>query len=79
MTVNKKYYGIDWLRAIACIGIVLLHIQVNTKYSIDGFVYAKVIPFSYYFIFLFMIISAFGMGCGYFDKEMNGTINWPEK
>ena len=78
MTVNKKYYGIDWLRAIACIGTVLLHIQVNTKYSIDGFVYAKVITFSYYFIFLFMIISAFGMCCGYFDKVMNGTINWPD-
>lgn len=78
MTINKKYYGIDWLRTIACIGIILLHIMANTNYSIDGFTYNKIIPSLANFVFLFMIISAFGMCCGYFDKVMNGTINWPD-
>ncbi|MGN1129968.1 MAG: acyltransferase family protein [Ruminococcus sp.] len=76
MTVKKKYYGIDWLRTIACIGIILMHIKANTNYSIDGFTYNKIIPSLVNFVFLFMIISAFSMCCGYFDKVMNGTINW---
>lgn len=78
MTGKKKYYGIDWLRTIACIGIVLIHTKANTDYIVDGFIYNKAIPLLAHFVFLFMMISAFGMCYGYFDKVMNGTINWIE-
>ena len=72
----KKYYGIDWLRTIACIGIMAMHMISNNNYEIDGFVYQKIIPSFTDFVFLFMTISAFGMSCGYFDKVMTGKINW---
>ena len=72
----KKYYGIDWLRAIACIGIMAMHISANNTYEIDGFIYQWLIPSFTDFVYLFMAISAFGMSCGYFDKVMTGQINW---
>ncbi len=72
----KKYYGIDWLRALACIGIMAMHMAANNNYTIDGFFYQRMIPSFTDFVFLFMAISAFGMCCGYFDKVMSGKVNW---
>ena len=74
----KKYYGIDWLRAVACIGILVMHIAANTRYTISGFLYQQVIPSFTDFVYLFMAISAFGMCCGYYDKVMSGQVNWTD-
>lgn len=78
MTGKKTYYGIDWLRAIACIGIALMHIRANSTYLVSGFLYNKVIPSLTDFVHLFMAISAFGMCCGYYEKVMSGRINWTD-
>lgn len=78
MTGKKTYYGIDWLRAIACIGIALMHIRANSTYQVSGFLYNKVIPSLTDFVYLFMAISAFGMCCGYYEKVMSGKINWTD-
>ena len=75
---RKKYYGIDWLRAIACIGIAIMHIRAQSSYDISGFVYNKFIPSLTDFVYLFMAISAFGMCCGYYEKVMSGKVNWTE-
>ena len=72
----RKYYGIDWLRSIACVGIMTMHVCANSNYEIDGFIYRQVIPSFTDFVFLFMAVSAFGMSCGYFDKVMEGKIDW---
>lgn len=72
----KKYYGIDWLRTIACIGILVMHVRANNEYIIDGFIYQRLVPSFTDFVYLFMSISAFGMCCGYFNKVMTGKINW---
>ena len=72
----KKYYGIEWLRTIACISILAMHVLGNNTYKIDGFIYQQIIPSFTDFVFLFMAISAFGMCCGYFDKVLTGKINW---
>lgn len=74
----KKYYGIDWLRAVACIGIMLMHVAANNAYEIGGFLYGRIIPSFTDFVFLFMAVSAFGMCCGYFDKVMSGKVNWTD-
>ena len=59
---KKKHYGsIDGLRAIACIGIVMMHMAANNNYEIDGFLYNKIIPSFTNFVFLFVTVSAFGM------------------
>ena len=72
----KKYYGIDWIRAVACIGIMMMHVLANNTYEISGFVYNSLIPSFTDFVYLFMAVSAFGMCHGYFNKVMSGEVNW---
>ena len=72
---RKHYKAIDGLRTIACIGIVMMHVRANTTYDIQGFLYNRVILSFTDFVFLFMMISAFGMCCGYFDKMVNNQIS----
>ena len=73
---KKHYYGIDWLRATACIGIVMMHIQANNTYHLPGFIAEKMIPSFTNFVFLFMTISAFGMCVGYYERVRCGKVNW---
>ena len=73
--MEKKHYGaIDGLRAIAAIGIVMMHMGVNNNYEIGGYIYNKIIPSFTKFVFLFMVISAFGMCCGYYEKILKNEI-----
>lgn len=38
--MNQEYYsGIDGLRTVATIGIIMMHIRVNSKYSIPGYIF----------------------------------------
>lgn len=69
------YDAIDGLRTIACIGIVMMHVQANNAYEISGFVYNDIIASFTNFVFLFMVISAFGMCCGYLDKMLSNQIS----
>ena len=74
--MQKEHYGaIDGLRAIACIGIVMMHVKANTDYNISGFIFNRLIPSFTDFVFLFMVISAFGMCCGYLEKVLNNSIS----
>lgn len=67
---KKHYDAIDGLRAIAAIGIVMMHIRANTDYRISGFLYDEIIASFTHFTVLFMMISAFGMCCGYYEKML---------
>ncbi len=72
----KKYYGcIDGLRTIAAIGIVMMHMKTNNSYQISSFIYDTVIGSFTNFVFLFMVISAFGMCIGYYDEMLQNKIN----
>lgn len=75
---KKHYYGIDWLRVISCVGIVLMHMisKVNNSYELTGFFAERVIPSFTNFTFLFMTVSAFGMCVGYYEKVIEGKVNW---
>lgn len=72
---RKRYDAIDGLRTIACLGIVMMHMRANNTYEISGFVYDGIIASFTNFVFLFMVISAFGMCCGYLDKMLNNQIS----
>lgn len=77
MTESKKHYeALDGLRAYACIGIVMMHVLVNAKFLLVGFAFEALIPAFTYFVFLFMVISGFGMCCGYFNKVIEGKIDF---
>ncbi len=68
------YQGLDGLRALAAIGIVLMHVRSNGGYLLHGFVYDSLIPALTNLVFLFMVISAFSMCCGYYEKFINNSI-----
>lgn len=73
---KREYYNsLNGIRALAAIGIVLMHVEANGKYDIHGVVYEKVIFQFGYFAFLFMVVSAFSMCCGYYDRILNNKIS----
>ena len=74
----KRYNALDGLRAIAALGIILIHIRANSAYKIEGFFYNNVIASLLDFVYLFMTISAFAMCCGYYDKIVNNMISMEE-
>lgn len=72
--LDNKYYQLDGLRAYAAIGIALMHIKANGGYNIPGFVSEKIISSMGELVFLFMMISAFSMCCGYYQKIKERSI-----
>lgn len=73
--MKERYGAIDYLRVVACLGIVMMHIRANNEYEIAGYFYNSVIPSFTNFVFLFMMISAFGLCCGYYEKVKNQKIS----
>ena len=62
---KEQYRTIDGVRTVAAIAIIAMHVLENGNYAINGYLYEKIIPAWKDFVFLFMIISAFSMCCGY--------------
>lgn len=69
-----RYENLDGLRAYTCIGIVMMHIRANGRFGICGFVYDRVITSFTNYTFLFMLLSAFSMCCGYYERFQNNSI-----
>ena len=73
-TKVDRYEGIDGLKACAIIGIALMHILTNGEYRMGGFVFERMIPSFTNLVFLFMMVSGFGMCCGYYQKFKDQKI-----
>lgn len=73
----KKYYnGIQFLRAVSSVCIILFHVWLNTpQLALNGFIFEKLISWMGDFTFLFMMISGFSVCCGYYEKIKNGSIS----
>ena len=70
------YNSIDGLRTLACLGIILMHIQANTKYQLNGsWIFEKFIPSLTWLVYLFLMISGFGMCVGYLNKFQRKTVD----
>lgn len=74
-TKADRYEGIDGLKAYAIIGIALMHVRANGEYGIGGFVFERLIPSFTNLVFLFMMVSGFGMCCGYYQKIIDRKIS----
>lgn len=73
---KQSYYGtMDGLRAISALGIVMMHILVNGGYELEGFVFQRLIPSFTELVYLFMMLSSFGMCCGYYEKVLENKIS----
>ena len=73
---KEKKNGIYWLRMIACIGIVVMHVRFNIPYNSPSNLFNIIVNSFNDFVFLFMAISSFGLCCGYYQKVVDGSINW---
>lgn len=73
-TKVDRYEGIDGVKAYAIIGIALMHILTNGEYRMGGFVFERMIPSFTNLVFLFMMVSGFGMCCGYYQKFKDQKI-----
>ena len=72
---STRYESLDGLRAYAAIGIVMMHVLANIAVKPSGnFLTDAVIPYFTNFTLLFMVVSAFSVCCGYYDRVKNGTI-----
>lgn len=77
-TKADRYEGIDGLKAYAIIGIALMHVLTNGKYELGGFVFERLIPSFTNLVSLFMMVSGFGMCCGYYQKIVDRKISMEE-
>lgn len=75
MSRKQQYTSIEGMKVISAIGILLMHIQANTEYRIKGVFYNNIITNLGDFVFFFMIISSFGICCGYYEKLRNNDIS----
>lgn len=71
----KRYNSLDGLRALSCISIIAMHVLYNTEYNVSGFIYDKFIPSLTWLVYLFLIISGFGISAGYLNKFISGEVD----
>lgn len=73
----EHYSSLDGLRTFAAIGIVIMHVLANVYFMPDGnnLLYGKLIPSLDNFVYLFFMISAFSMCCGYYERMKTGQIS----
>lgn len=75
MNNKKRYDGLDFLKSMACIGIVMMHMRTNNNYDINGYIWNRGVLLFTDFVFLFMVVSAFGLCVGYYDKVLAGSFD----
>ncbi len=73
----KKYDSLNGIRTIACICIVFMHILANSTYNLNSTLTSVIESFTN-FVFIFMVLSAFSMCCGYYEKIKDNHIS-PEE
>lgn len=73
---KERYDSLDGIRALAAIGIVCMHVlaNINLKPS-TNYLTTDIIPFMTNFTYMFMMVSAFSMCCGYYDRIKEHSIS----
>lgn len=72
--MKERYDNLDGLRTISCMCIIAMHIHANANYSL-GAIGTEIVSSWTQFVTLFLMISGFGMFCGYYGKFRNGNID----
>ncbi|HGR7520921.1 TPA: acyltransferase family protein [Streptococcus pneumoniae] len=73
--MRKRYDNLDGLRVISCLGIIAMHIKANADYQIYGWIFEVFVPSLTLLVYLFLLISGFGMFCGYYERFKEGKID----
>ena len=72
---NNRYENLDGLKVIAAFGIVAMHVSSNMGHPLTLEIATNVIGSMTHFVKLFLILSGFGMCCGYYEKFKRGGTN----
>lgn len=72
----ERYNNLDGLRTISCIGIIGMHIAANSKYRLNDWFGQQLVPSFNWLVFLFIMISGFGMFNGYYERIKNGEVDF---
>lgn len=72
--VNERYDNLDGLRVISCLCIIAMHIRANAEYNLHP-IFDTIVASWTQFVPLFMIISGFGMFCGYYERFKTQSID----
>lgn len=73
---THRYNNINALRALSAIGIAMMHYQANLSGELSlGWASGSLIPWFTTFVFLFFMISCFGLCCGYYERMKKGQIS----
>lgn len=72
--MRERYDNLDGLRAISCLCIIAMHIAANATYEL-GTVGREIVGSWTHFVPLFLMISGFGMFCGYYERFKSGSID----
>ena len=65
---NNRYENLDGLKVIAAFGIVAMHVSSNMGHPLTSEIATNIIGSMTHFVKLFLILSGFGMCCGYYEK-----------
>lgn len=76
--MKERFEGIDGLKAYSILGIVLMHVLKNGNFDLNGFIFNGLITSFTNLVFLFMMVSGFGMCCGYYQKILDQKISVEE-
>lgn len=69
---NNRYENLDGLKVIAAFGIVAMHVSSNMGHPLTSDIATSIIASMTHFVKLFLILSGFGMCCGYYEKFKRG-------
>lgn len=69
-----RFDNLDGLRAISCIGIIGYHVKKWTEMPLGG-IGGRIVSTLTQFVPLFLILSGFGMFCGYYERIKNNQIS----
>lgn len=72
---KEIYSSLNGLRTLACVGIVAMHVKANVDIQPTPNILVDVISFAGNFVLMFMMVSAFSMCCGYFERFQNRNIS----
>lgn len=71
----ERYNALDGVRVLAMLGILVMHVLANVPYREElSYLYKYIVYFGD-FTALFMIVSAFSVNCGYFNRISNGNFD----
>ena len=69
-----RMVGVDLLKACSCLAILAWHVFANGGFSINRIAAEQIIPSWNHLVYLFMLLSGFGISNGYHKRFLQKEI-----